>query len=136
MKDLIKRIIVIVIFWAFLAYLGYLIFQGKSITTAEYANLNNIVYIILIALCVYIFFIYGIYPVHIRFSRATLLVIAIALVILSQTILANDGPNGIYIGDLFSVLGVCTLILFPTNLIITDKVKSQKKKKNEVIIEV
>lgn len=136
MKDTIKRGIVIAIFWAFLAYLGYLLFQGKAITTAEYANLNVIAYIILIALCIYIFIIYGIYPIHIRFSRTTLLVIAIALIVLSQTIITNDGPNGIYIGDLFSVLGVLILILFPTNIITTDKVKSQKKKKHEVIIEV
>jgi hypothetical protein len=50
--------------------------------------------------------------------------------------LANDGPNGIFIGDIFSVVGVLILILFPTNLIITDKVKKRKAKTEEVVIEV
>lgn len=110
--------------------------QGQAITTPEYTNINILMYIILIALCIYIVFIYGIYPIHIKFTRATLFVIGICLIVLSQTILANDGASGIYIWDLFSVLGVVTLILFPTNILTTDKVKKQKKSKNEVIIEV
>jgi len=63
-------------------------------------------------------------------------VIAVALIVASQTILANDGLNGIFIGDLFSVLGVVILLLFPTNIITTEKIKTQRKKKNEVVIEV
>ncbi|MDR3168290.1 MAG: hypothetical protein LBU27_00570 [Candidatus Peribacteria bacterium] len=64
------------------------------------------------------------------------MVVSLALIILSQTMLANDGPNGIFIGDIFSVVGVLILILFPTNLIITDKVKKRKAKTEEVVIEV
>jgi hypothetical protein len=37
---------------------------------------------------------------------------------------------------MFSVLGVLILILFPTNILTTEKVKEAKNKKNEVIIEV
>jgi peptidoglycan/LPS O-acetylase OafA/YrhL len=136
MKDIIKRSIVIILFGAFLIYLLYLIIQGQAITTTEYANLNSITYAILIALCFYIIAIYGIYPIHVKFSRPTLLVVSLALIVLSQTILANDGPNGIIIGDLFSIMGVITLILFPTNVLTTDKVKQHKAQKNEVVIEV
>ncbi|MDR2541170.1 MAG: hypothetical protein LBD11_05390 [Candidatus Peribacteria bacterium] len=93
-------------------------------------------YIILIALCLYIITFYGIYPIHIKFSRPALLVLSLALIILSQTMLVNDGANGIFIGDIFSLTGVLILILFPTNVLTTDKVKKGKAKKNEVIIEV
>jgi len=79
---------------------------------------------------------YGIYPIHVKFSKATCLVVGLALIIFSQVILINDGPNGVFVGDLFSVLGVIILVLFPTNIITTDKVKKSKAKKNEVIIEV
>ncbi|MDR0606900.1 MAG: hypothetical protein LBG52_00770 [Candidatus Peribacteria bacterium] len=136
MKDRIKKIVVIVVFGAFLAYLLYLALNGQVITTSEFAHLNVLWYLILIGLCLYIIAFYGIYPLHINFSRAALLVISLALIILSQTMLVNDGPHGIFIGDIFSVAGVLMLILFPTNLIITDKVKKRRAKKEEVVIEV
>ena len=136
MKDKIKRSIVITIFGLFLLYLFYLIVQWESIVKSEYANRNIPMYVILIIVCLYMICLYGIYPIHIKFSRATALVIWLLFIVLSQIVLANDGYSHIYIWDLFSVLWVLILILFPTNILTTDKVKRQKDKKNEVIIEV
>ena len=135
-KDYIKRSIVIVIFWLFLFYLIYLLIQWQSITNSEYARLNIPMYIILIAVCLYMIWLYWIYPIHIKFSRAAALVIWLLFIVISQTMLANDGYSHIYIWDMFSLLGVLILILFPTNILTTDKVKKSKEKKNEVIIEV
>ena len=134
MKDSIKRGIVFVIFGVFLAYLLYLISKWESITTSE--NLNIPMYVILIALCVYMLVLYSIYPIYIKFSRATSLFIWLAFIVISQTILVNDWYSHVYIWDLFSVLWVLILILFPTNILTTDKVKKSKSKKNEIIIEV
>lgn len=134
MKDSIKRCIVFVIFGVFLAYLLYLISKWESITTSE--NLNIPMYVILIALCVYMLGLYSIYPIYIKFSRATSLFIWLAFIVISQTILVNDWYSHVYIWDLFSVLWVLILILFPTNILTTDKVKKSKSKKNEIIIEV
>ena len=136
MKDKIKRSIVITIFGLFLLYLFYLIIQWESIVKSEYANRNIPMYVILIVFCLYMIWLYGIYPIHIKFSRATALVIWLLFIVLSQIVLANDGYSHIYIWDLFSVLWVAILILFPTNILTTEKVKKQKAKKNEVIIEV
>lgn len=136
MKDNIKRSVVIAIFWVFLLYLIWLISQWSMIVKSEYAWRNIPVYIILILLCLYMIWLYGIYPIHIRFSRATALVIWLFFIVISQIMLANDGYSHIYIWDLFSVLWVLILILFPTNILTTEKVKKQKAKKNEVIIEV
>ena len=135
-KDYIKRSIVIVIFWLFLFYLIYLLIQWQSITNSEYARFNIPMYIILIAVCLYMIWLYWIYPIHIKFSRAAALVIWLLFIVISQTMLANDGYSHIYIWDMFSVLGVIILILFPTNILTTDKVKKAKEKKNEVVIEV
>ena len=136
MKDNIKRSIVIAIFWVFLLYLIRLISQWSMIVKPEYSNRNIPMYVILILLCLYMIWLYGIYPIHIKFSRATALVIGLLFIVVSQVILANDGYSHIYIWDMFSVLWVAILILFPTNVLTTDKVKKQKAKKNEVIIEV
>lgn len=102
----------------------------------QYASRNIPMYIILIILCLYMIWLYGIYPIHIKFSRATALVIWLFFIVISQVVLANDGYSHIYIWDMFSVLWVAILILFPTNILTTEKVKKQKAKKNEVIIEV
>lgn len=136
MKDKIKRSIVITIFGLFLLYLIRLISQWSMIVQDQYSGRNIPMYIILILLCLYMIWLYGIYPIHIRFSRSTALVIWLFFIVISQVILANDGYSHIYIWDMFSVLWVLILILFPTNILTTDKVKKQKAKKNEVIIEV
>lgn len=136
MKDNIKRSIVITIFGLFLLYLVYLISQWVSIVKSEYAGRNIPMYIIMILICLYMLGLYWLYPIHIKFSRSTSLVIWLLFIVLSQVVLANDGYSHIYIGDMFSVLWVVILILFPTNILTTDKVKKQKEKKNEVIIEV
>jgi len=136
MKDKIKRSIVITIFGLFLLYLIWLISQWSMIVQDQYSGRNIPMYIILILLCLYMICLYWIYPIHIRFSRSTALVIWLFFIVISQVILANDGYSHIYIWDLFSVLWVLILILFPTNILTTDKVKKQKAKKNEVIIEV
>ena len=136
MKDKIKRSIVITIFGLFLLYLVWLISQWTMIVQNQYAGRNIPMYIILIAVCLYMIWLYGIYPIHIKFSRATALVIWLFFIVISQVVLANDGYSHIYIWDMFSVLWVVILILFPTNILTTDEVKKQKAKKNEVIIEV
>ena len=136
MKDKIKRSIVITIFGLFLLYLFFLIIQWESIVKSEYAGRNIPMYIILIIFCLYMICLYWIYPIHIKFSRATALVIWLLFIVLSQIVLANDGYSHIYIWDLFSVLWVAILILFPTNILTTEKVKKEKAKKNEVVIEV
>ena len=136
MKDKIKRGIVIGIFGLFLAYLFVLMLKWESIVNPNYPRLNIPMYIILIVFCLYMIWLYGIYPIHIRFSRSTALVIWLLLIVLSKTYLENDWARWIFVWDLFSVLWVLILILFPTNILTTEKVKKEKAKKNEVIIEV
>ena len=129
MKDNIKRSIVITLFGLFLLYLVYLIIQWENIVKSEFAGRNIPVYVILILFCLYMLVLYWLYPIHIKLSRATSLVIWLLLIVISQRVLANDGYSHIYIWDMFSVLGVVILILFPTNILTTEK-------ENEVIIEV
>lgn len=135
-SDNIKRSIVICIFGLFLFYLIFLFVRWEQITNSEFVRLNIPMYIILMLICLYMIALYWIYPIHIKFSRATALVIWLLFIVLSQRVLANDGYSHIYIWDMFSVLGVLILILFPTNILTTDKVKKAKSKKEEVIIEV
>ena len=135
-KDNIKRSFVILLFGLFLIYLIILLINWEQITNSEYTRLNIPMYIILMLICLYMIALYWVYPIHIKFSRATALVIWLLFIVISQTVLAKDWYSHIYIWDMFSVLWVLILILFPTNILTTENVKKAKEKKNEVIIEV
>ncbi len=136
MKDFIKRIIVLIIFWIFAWYLIYSRIIWKSIVEPEFTNMNSIFYIILIAICSYIAIFYWIYPIHIKFSRSTLFVIGLSAIIMWKTVFLDDPMNNIYFWDLSCVLWVLILIIWPTNLITTSQVKKKKEEKDLEIIEV
>ncbi len=136
MKDFIKRIIVLIVFWIFAWYLVYSRIIWKSIVEPQYANMNSIFYIILIAICSYIAIFYWIYPIHIKFSRSTLFVIGLSAIIMWKTVFLDDPMNNIYFWDLSCVLWVLILIICPTNLIKTSQVKKKKEEKDLEIIEV
>ena len=136
MKDFIKRLLVIIIFWILAWYLIYSLIVWKSIVQSQYSNMNLLFYIILIAICMYIAIFYWIYPIHIKFSRSTLFVLWLSAIIMWKTVFLDDPMNNIYFWDISSVLWVFILIIWPTNLITTSKVKKIKEDKNIEIIEV
>ena len=136
MKDFIKRLLVIIIFWILAWYLIYSLIVWKSIVQSQYSNMNLLFYLILIAICMYIAIFYWIYPIHIKFSRSTLFVLWLSAIIMWKTVFLDDPMNNIYFWDISSVLWVVILIIWPTNLITTSKVKKIKEDKNIEIIEV
>ncbi len=136
MKDTIKRLLIISFFWLFTGYLLYTLIIWRSIVNPEYANLNYLFYGTFILFTLYIAVYYGIYPKHIKFSRAILFVIGLSAIILGKTMLANNGLEGVYFGDIACVFWVVTLILWPTGLLFTQKIKKQKEEKDLEIIEV
>lgn len=136
MKDFIKRLLVISLFWVFAGYLVYSFLIGKLLVQPEYQNVNNLFYLILIIISLYISVFYGFYPIHIKFSRATLFVIGLGAIIMGKTLFLNDPLNEVYFGDLSAILGVVLIIVGPTNIITTTSVKKKKEEKNLEIIEV
>lgn len=134
--DAIKRIAVVIIFGLFISYLVYLLINKRPIVSAGYRDYNLFLNIILILLSVYISVFYGIYPIKVKFSRATLFVIGLAVIMISKVILANDPINGVYIWDIGSILGVFILITGPTNLLVGKKIKNTIAEKDIEIIEV
>jgi len=136
MKDFIKRILVLIIFWILAWYLVYSLIVWKPIVQSQYSNMNILFYLILIAICMYIAIFYWIYPIHIKFSRSTLFVLWLSAIIMWKTVFLDDPMNNIYFWDISSVLWVVILIIWPTNLITTSKVKKIKEDKNIEIIEV
>ena len=136
MKDYIKRLLLLIIFWVFAWYLVYSIAIWKQIVEPQFSNLNYIFYFILIAICLYIAVFYALYPIHIKFSRSTLFVLGLSAIIMWKTVFLDDPMNNVYFWDLSCVLWVLILIIGPTNLIQTASVKKEKEEKDLEIIEV
>ena len=136
MKDYIKRLLLLIVFWVFAWYLVYSIAIWKQIVEPQFRNLNYIFYFILIAICLYIAVFYALYPIHIKFSRSTLFVLGLSAIIMWKTVFLDDPMNNVYFWDLSCVLWVLILIIGPTNLIQTASVKKEKEEKDLEIIEV
>lgn len=136
MKDYVKRLFVLSFFWLFIGFLWYNLIIGNSIVQSSYQEFNYPVYAILIVLSLYVVWCYGLVPTHVKFSRSVLFVIGLVALVVGKTLLANDGTQGIFFGDIASVFGVITLIIGPTGLIFTQNIKKQKEEKDLEIIEV
>ena len=135
----IKRIIVMLVFGAFLGYFFSILVQNDTAFLVNNSPLEDEMWFHImcggiVAISLYFFNVYGIFCANVPFPRLTALILGIALIIISMY-LPNDGKQGIFLGDLVSVLGVFSTILFPTNVLVTDKSKEEKQKKEEEIIE-
>lgn len=136
MKDIIKRIVIGVLSGALLGYLAFLFFQNIVIVQSEYLQYAMVYFLILVAVCVVLFIFFAVYPVHFRMTKGTLFVLGIALILIGKTVLLNDIAHHVYVGDIFTFLGVVLTLLAWTNVLITDKVRKVKADKKIEIIEV
>lgn len=136
MKDIIKRVVIGVISGALLGYLAYLFVSNITIVQTGYTQFNTLYFLILVVVCLILFIFFAVYPVHFRMTKGTLFVFGLALIIIGQTVLLNNLTTKVYVGDLFSLIGVVLTLLARTNVLITDKVKKMKADKKVEIIEV
>ena len=136
MKDIIKRVVIGVISGALLGYLAFLFVSKITIVQTGYTQFATLYFLILVVVCLVLFIFFAVYPVHFRMTKGTLFVFGLALIIIGQTVLLNDVATKVYVGDIFSLLGVVLTLLARTNVLITDKVKKVKADKKVEIIEV
>jgi len=101
---ILKRLFAITLYGAFLFYMIYLYAIGATIVQSEYANFNHIFYAIIILFALYKFVFYGVYPVYINFSKVSLFVIGLLLIIVGQYVLLNDPLSNIHIADIVKIL--------------------------------
>jgi hypothetical protein len=136
MRDIIKRLSIIIVYGCLLAYVVYLYGIQATIVQWLYSDLQLLIYILLFAFLLYKFIFYGIYPVKIQFSKITLFVLWLVLLFVGEYVLLNNPSQWVYISDLIKIIGVVIAILSPTNILHTDKVLKKEKQKGVEIIEV
>ena len=137
-SDWIKRCIVMIAFWMFLWYFFTMFINIDVELFLENSELTKeVLYTLLgviVAICLYFLNVYGIFCLFFPFSRLVSLCLGLGVIVFSMY-LPNDGANGIILGDMVAVLWVFCTILFPTNILVTEKSKEAKRKSEEVIIE-
>lgn len=136
MKDIIKRVLVSIIFGVLLWYIIFLITQWAIVVSWEYLNSNTLVYGVLIVFCLFMFIMFGIYPIHFKMTKATLFVIWAAWLLLWEYILINNVSESVYISDIIKLVSVILLVLSPTNVLITNKIQKKSKEGKMEVIEV
>jgi len=138
MKDFIKRTIIGIISAAFLAYVTYLWMWDTIIVQWEFLNSNTLYYAILFIVGLYLLIFFSVYPTVMKFTKATLFVWGIALIIIGHHVLISDimtqVDSKIYIGDIVKILWSVITILARTKVLVSSKVqKKQQDSKMEII---
>ncbi len=135
-SDLIKKIAVILLNGGLIWYLITLLLGWQMIVQSEYASSNLATVIILIVTSVYVFINYSIQQFHVTWSRTTLSVLWLFLLVIWHYILANNAEAGIYIGDIVKVLWVVFFIAWPAKLFVSKKIEQKAKEAKMEVIEV
>lgn len=135
MKEIIRKIIISIFCILILAYLVFL-FQNNQIITSEAYLANNELFYLLLALVPFYFLINFVvlkkYPAK---HKIIGVLIGIIVVLFSKFYLINDGLNGQFIGDIFTIIGIIIVWVSPTNLLVNSKIKKIRDDKKVEIIE-
>lgn len=133
--DIIKRSIFWIIFIAILTYLIYLLTNWTIIVNEGFLDKNNVVYWLYILIFLYYLVFYIIKPTYIKKYKLRNTLLWLFIIVSSQTFLANIWSENIYYADIFTVIWVFLTIIWPTNLLISKKLKKEKQEKKMEVIE-
>lgn len=133
--DIFKRSILWIIFIAILTYLVYLFSNWTIIVNESFLDKNTMVYGLYILIFLYYLGFYIIKPTYIKKYKLRNTLIWVFVITSSQTFLLNNGPGWVYFADIFTLIWVFLVIIWPTNLLISKKLKKQKQDKKMEVIE-
>ena len=133
--DILKRSSFWVLFIAIIVYLSYLFSNWTTIVNEGFLDKNTIIYWLYILIFLYYLIFYVIKPTYIKKYKLRNTLIWIFIITSSQSFLANNGAEWIYFADIFTIIGVFLTIIWPTNILISTKLKKKKQEKKMEIIE-
>ena len=133
--DIIKRSAFWVFFVAILAYLVFLFSKWTIIVNESFLDQNKMIFWLYILIFLYYLVFYVIKPTYIKKYKLRNTLIWVFVLTASQSFLLNSGVEWIYYADIFTVIGVFLVILWPTNLLISKKTQKEKQEKKMEVIE-
>lgn len=137
MRDRLVRSLVVVSMVALLAYIAYLFLQGAVIVPVQNVeSYNALAYALVLLVPLFLLVAYGIYPFAIPRQRVILFFVALLLLLLPQVSLQDYPDMWVYLADILKILWVVVLIVWPTGLIVSEKIVKKQAEENIEIIEV
>lgn len=134
--DILRRLVFWTLFTAIIAYLVYLFLNWIIIVNENFLDKNTIIHGLYVLIFLYYLIFYVLKPVYIKNFKLRNTLIWIFVITSSQSFLANNGPEWIYFADIFSVIWVLLTIIWPTNLLVSQKLKKESQEKKMEVIEV
>ncbi len=136
MSDGLKRTIAAIIGTAGIAYIAWLIAQGQRFVPEQYAANELVIGIVFIALFFFFVLWLAIRPLAIKRVKRWVVLYAIVLILLANYFLIDKADQGIYAGDIVSVIGVIIFFLAISGVILTKKAKKKLESRIQEVIEV
>jgi len=134
--EILKKSILALIFLAVISYLVYLITFWVVIVNENFLDQNKIIIGLYILIFLYYLFFYVIKPTYIKKFKLRNTLIWVFIIVSSQSFFLNSGHEWLYFADIFTVIWLFLTIIWPTNLLISKKLKQEKQEKKMEIIEV
>ncbi len=133
--DIIRRSIFGLIFLSAIVYLAFLFVTWTIIVNENFLDQNKIINWFYIIIFLYYLVFYIIKPTYIKRFKLRNTLIWIFIVTASQSFLLNSWHDWLFFGDIFTIFWIFLTIIWPTNLLISKKIKQEKQEKKMEIIE-
>ena len=133
--DTIKRSIFWLIFLSIVVYLVYLFSNWAIIVNETFLDKNKLIFGIYLFVFLYYLVFYSIKPMYVKKHKLWNTLIWLFIITSSQSLLLNSWNDWIYFADIFTVIWIFLTGIWPTNLLISNKLKKEKQEKKMEIIE-
>jgi hypothetical protein len=133
--DIIKRSVFGLFFLSVIIYLVFLFSNWTIIVNESFLDQNKAIFGLYMVIFLYYLVFYIIKPTYIKKFKLRNTLIWIFMIVASQSFLLNSWNESLYFGDIFTVIWIFLTIIWPTNLLISQKLKKEKQEKRMEIIE-
>lgn len=133
--DIIKRSIIGLFFGWVIFYLIYLLSNWIIIVNADFLEKNNLILGVYLLIFAYYFIFYSIKPIYINKYRLRNTLLWLLIITSSWSLLLNSWQEWLYFGDIFIIIWIILTIIWPTKILVSNKIKKEKQEKKMEIIE-
>ncbi len=134
--EIFKKSVFGLIFLSVISYLFYLMFSWTVIVKEDFLDKNKILIGLYILIFLYYLIFYVIKPTYIKRFKLRNTLIWVFVILSSQYFFLNEWHNWLYYADIFTVIWLFLTIIWPTNLLVSKKLKQEVQEKKMEIIEV
>jgi hypothetical protein len=134
--EIFKKSVFGLIFLSVISYLFYLMFSWTVIVKEDFLDKNKILIGLYILIFLYYLIFYVIKPTYIKRFKLRNTLIWVFVILSSQYFFLNEWHNLLYYADIFTVIWLFLTIIWPTNLLVSKKLKQEVQEKKMEIIEV